>query len=170
MVTTTAQWLLARPSAYAIPSALPFLRLGETVFRDPEPLREISPAQLGILASLMTRVIPEAQARKRNSEWFAERVGPQGRIPDGGVGRAGYLRLPLSVGSRLRAQVEESAARAMGVMPGYPKVLNTLAASTSSSDHFKGASELVNSLITLPVHSRLSNPDRMKIYRWLTGQ
>jgi dTDP-4-amino-4,6-dideoxygalactose transaminase len=170
IVTTTAQWLLARPSAYAIPSSLPFLRLGETLFREPEPLREISPAQLGILASLTARVIPEAQARKRNAAWFAERMGAQGRIPDGGVGRAGYLRLPLMVGSRLRAQVEGSTARAMGVMPGYPKVLNTLTASTSSSEHFKGASELVKALITLPVHSRLSNHDRMKIYRWMTGQ
>ena len=170
VATTAAQWMLARPAAYAIPSALPFLRLGETVFREPEPLREITPAQLGILAPLLARVVHESQARKRNAAWFAERVGAKARIPDGGVGRAGYLRFPLMVASRQRSEVEGNVVRAMGVMPGYPKVLNTLAASTSSSDHFKGASELVNSLITLPVHSRLSSHDRTKIYGWLSGQ
>ena len=35
LASSSAQWLLARPSTYAIPAALPFLKLGETVFRPP---------------------------------------------------------------------------------------------------------------------------------------
>src|SRR5690606_36256244 len=36
-----AQWLLAHPSVYRLPSSLPFLRLGETIFHPPRAPRRM---------------------------------------------------------------------------------------------------------------------------------
>ena len=170
LVTTTAQWLLARPAAYALPSALPFLKLGETVFREPEPLRDIDSVALGILAKTRHRVAPEAEARRQNAAWFIDRFESRVRVPGSGVGRPGYLRLPVLMGNRERSPINLDAMAAQGVMPGYPRVLNALPGPTSSGEDFRGASELVEQLVTLPVHSLVSEGDRAKICHWIVGQ
>jgi dTDP-4-amino-4,6-dideoxygalactose transaminase len=169
LVTTTAQWLLAHPSTYALPSALPFLQLGETVFREPEPLRGISPTALGILAATMDQVEGEAKIRRRNAAWLLERLGDTQPVRTG-KGLPGYLRLPLMLTGARRAAMGEGKAGVLGITPGYPRVLNRLPASTASDEQFAGAEELVGSLVTVPVHSRISETDRKEILDWLTVQ
>jgi hypothetical protein len=166
LITTMAQWLLARPSVYALPAALPFLRLGETVFRQPEPPGVISRAALGVLARTVDLMWRESDARRRNATWLAERVGKGGRIPGAGVGRPGYLRFPVVLPSGHR-RLDESWGRSLGIMPGYPRPLNSLPGPTASAREFPGSLELVSSIITLPVHSQLSERDLNGLVEWL---
>ncbi|HYR11816.1 MAG TPA: DegT/DnrJ/EryC1/StrS family aminotransferase, partial [Longimicrobium sp.] len=49
LAAAAVQWMLARPSVYAFPAALPFLRLGETVYHPPSPPRRLSRAAAGVL-------------------------------------------------------------------------------------------------------------------------
>jgi dTDP-4-amino-4,6-dideoxygalactose transaminase len=167
--TTAAQWMLARPWAYALPSAIPSLKLGETVFRPPEPLGAMNPVSLSILAATLDRVIPEAEVRRKNAAWLVQWLGPGLRVPGGAAGQPGYLRLPVLLGRRMPAEKERSG-RALGIMPGYPRVLNALPGATSSAEEFAGAAALVERLVTVPVHSRVSEQDRAKILDWISGQ
>jgi dTDP-4-amino-4,6-dideoxygalactose transaminase len=169
LVTTTAQWLLARPSTYALPSALPFLQLGETLFREPEPPRQINRTALGILADTIGRVEREAEVRRRNAGWMLERLRESISI-QAATGVPGYLRLPLLLDKAQRAAVRDGRAGALGISPGYPRALNQLPAPTSSDEQFAGADALVQSLVTVPVHSRISETDRAEILNWLSVQ
>jgi dTDP-4-amino-4,6-dideoxygalactose transaminase len=166
LVTTSAQWVLARPAAYAIPSALPFLKLGETVFRSPAPLRDIGAAELGILAGTLGRVEAESEARRRNAAWLIERLGDQVTVPGAGLGTPGYLRLPVMPKESQISQARLARGRELGIMPAYPRVLTTLPGPTATAEPFAGASALVRSLITLPVHSLLTAGDRERLARW----
>ena len=169
LATTTAQWLLARPSTYALPSALPFLRLGETVFREPEPERVINPVAVGILAETMHLAAGEADSRRRNAAWLIEHLRGAGKVPGGSIGQPGYLRLPMLLGEASRLAADSSRARALGIMAGYPMALNSLPGSTASSTEYSGARELVQSLVTLPVHSKLKDRERKDVVSTLTG-
>jgi perosamine synthetase len=166
LLTTAVQWLLARPAVYALPSAIPVLKLGETVFRQPEPPQDIDRISLGILAATLSQVAPEAETRRRNAEWIKSRLPVGARSPSGksGTGGSGYLRLPVLL-PRRKSSLDEWG-RQLGVMPGYPRVLNALPGVTASSERFAGSQELVQSLVTAPVHSKLSRNDREKIVNW----
>ncbi|HEX6909387.1 MAG TPA: DegT/DnrJ/EryC1/StrS family aminotransferase, partial [Longimicrobium sp.] len=64
LAAAAAQWVLARPSLYALPAALPFLRLGETVYHPPSPPRRLSRAAAGVLAAGWERAFAEAGIRR----------------------------------------------------------------------------------------------------------
>lgn len=167
LVASFAQWLLARPATYAIPSALPFLRLGDTVFREPEPAREMNRVALRILSETVEHVWPEADVRRRNAARLAARAGRAATVPAGGIGQPGYLRLPVMLPSDRRHKAGEPGARTLGIMRGYPRVLTSLPGPTATSQSFPGSEELVGGLITLPVHSRLDERDLRALERWI---
>jgi hypothetical protein len=85
----------------------------------------------------------------------------------------GYLRLPVLVSERARERFRSSAARRLGIMPGYPGTLAELHGFTrarNAGEAFPGARELVASLFTLPTHGRLSQGDLAELERWMAGQ
>jgi dTDP-4-amino-4,6-dideoxygalactose transaminase len=170
LVATAGQWLLARPSVYGLPSSIPALKLGETVFRHPEPLREISRVAPALLLASRRRIGAEGDTRRANADWFKARFGSRVRVPTVGAGVPGYLRLPVLFETGRRTKPGGSGMQALGIKPGYPKVLNSLPFPTASHEIFAGAEELVASLVTVPVHSRISGRDREEILNWMEGQ
>ena len=64
LALAAAQWAFARPAAYGLPAALPWLGLGETRYRDPVAPRPLPRAAAGLLL----RGFPDAQreAAERN--------------------------------------------------------------------------------------------------------
>ncbi|MEJ2240378.1 MAG: GNAT family N-acetyltransferase, partial [Gemmatimonadales bacterium] len=63
LIGATAQWLLASPTMYAIPASLPFLRLGQTIYREPTSPMGITHSAAGALAR--NWVISEAESVTR---------------------------------------------------------------------------------------------------------
>jgi perosamine synthetase len=173
VVTTAAQWLLARPAMYWIPSALPFLGLGETHFRPPLPATDISDFSVGVLARMGEAMATEdARRRQRGQQYRDEldRLGiPAPRLPAGAI--AGDLRLPLVAPDQMARAAREPHARRLGIMPGYPGPLSERpgfgARRQNPGEHFPGASCLAARLITLPTHSRLTEKDFGAVVGWL---
>jgi perosamine synthetase len=62
-VRLSAQWLLGRPSVYGIPRAIPFLGLGETVFRRPSAASAMSRGAIAALLANQRASTIEADAR-----------------------------------------------------------------------------------------------------------
>jgi dTDP-4-amino-4,6-dideoxygalactose transaminase len=162
-----AIWLLARPSLYAIPAAMPWLRLGETVYKPPRPAGSMSLAAATMIAHSIS--IADGEAAKRatiahrlrravESSDMLDNVRPvDGAAPS-------WLRLPvLSNDATTRRRLLDKGRRS-GVGPGYPRNLPSIAEDKGASaavpeGSFPGSEQLARRLITLPTHSRLQEED-----------
>ena len=167
LVPTAAQWLLARPSMYAVPSSLPFLQLGATIFRAPHAPGTMSAAHAGVLARTLELEEAEGEARQRHSRRL-QGIAGDWSVPVTGAGaRAGYLRFPLLLPEHLASLRETPEARRLGVMPGYPIPLPQLPGSPFSGAEARGAATLARRVLTLPVHSLVRENDFVQIERLL---
>lgn len=166
LVVASASWALGRPSLYAIPSAIPWLHLGETVYHDahePEAMPKVA-------AALLTRTLREAPRallqRRANAQlllsgmpsFFRQKVVEA--IP-GGI--PGFLRLPLL------AKGVPSAALKRGVARGYPQSLIDLSEAEAVLAHVRrlpGSTTLAESVVTLATHHLVTLSDIRAMISW----
>lgn len=176
LLVAAAQSALARPLLYGLPAALPFLGLGETVYRPPRPPRSIAPACLAVLERSWGPSLRGAEHRRRRAERVLDavrRTEDLASVTSPADGSPGYLRLPVVARQgTAQARLSGPAARRLGVMPGYPKPLHRLAAfrqarpggeAPGGPASHPGAATLAESLFTLPVHSRMSGGDLVRL-------
>jgi dTDP-4-amino-4,6-dideoxygalactose transaminase len=166
-------WLLARPSIYALPAALPFLALGETIHHPPRPPGPIAHAPAGVLATTRALAEAEGEVRRRNAARLLAILAakPMLRaITSPAAGEPGYLRFPVLAAEPLAAVARDRAARVLGIIPGYPKSLAELEGLgweyRNRRAPFPGARELAARLFTLPTHGRLGEFDLKAVERW----
>jgi perosamine synthetase len=166
------QWLLARPNLYALPARLPFLHLGEMVYKPPT-----EPAAMSAAAVRMARVALaidalEAATRREHAAILLARLTPDSRHrpvrPVDGA-EPGFLRLPLMT---VGAKALENPS--LGVLRGYPITLDEhpetrriLAAPPRS---LEGAVQLRDRLVTAPTHSRVSLAGLRDLGDWLASR
>lgn len=161
-----AQWLLGRPSLYGVPSRLPFLGLGETRYRSPEPVRAMTPQMARVLAITLSLAAGETAARQRNADAIISRLSANAaaRVPALSPGaEAGWLRLPF------RAE-GASAGDRLGCVRGYPISLRNLPECRvvlEGNPRTPGADNLAKALWTVPVHSQLTDRDVAHTVRWM---
>ena len=176
ILKTKAQWLLARPSLYAIPTALPFLRLGETIYHPPHEPTHISRASAAMLRSNWPRAFAEPPRRRLNADRLNNAVATSSgwtSVKVAEAGEPGYLRLPILAGghSDRDRQLNNRSAR-LGVVRGYAEPLSSLPGfrdrCVNAASAFPGADRLARSLATLPTHSLLTENDLDGIEHWLT--
>jgi len=174
LLAITAQLLLERPSLYALPAALPFLRIGQTIYREPRPLRAPTRGSCPVVAATWTLAEREAEVRRRNAERLLVALQREPgfetvRLPD--RARPGYLRLPVLTSPAVRRAAGDPAARRLGVMPGYPKALCDLerfAPRCLNRDAaYPGGRMLAARLCTLPTHGRLDARDLARLEQWI---
>ena len=167
------QWALGRPWAYALPSSLPRLRLGETVYRAPGPIRGMPEWAAAVVEALWQRSALESATRRATaSRWSRVAEGNadlRAFSQDAGT-TAGWLRFPVLV--RDPAALRSEAARHLGVMPGYERTLADLPLSPgrlANAGPWPGAAALASRLRTLPTHGLLGATDVARIVQ-LLGQ
>lgn len=171
----SVQWLLARPAVYAIPSSIPFLKLGQTIYRDPEPPGRMSSAEAGILLVTAEQQRLETTRRRGNAERLGRAVEAcaAGTVPSGWAGgEPGWLRLPLIASGPVLQRALSPGARRLGISPGYPIPLARLPGfgrrlSQGNLTH-PGAELLAERLLTLPTHGMISAADLARLERWLS--
>lgn len=171
LALTAAQWGLGRPALYGLPASLPFLNLGETVYRDPEPPDGMPAACAGVLTRTLDLQEGEAGRRRTHAARLrvaAERSPGLRAVTPPEASRPGWLRFPViartpDATSRLTGR----RARQLGIVPGYPKPLPNLEGfrqrCRNADDRFPGAEELASGLFTLPTHGRLREEDLNRI-------
>ncbi len=174
LIGASAQWGFARPYLYGIPAAIPFLKLGETIYREPQPPAPISDTACCVLTRNWEASETEAAKRREVGLRLHEIVAKCDGIDNIVVpsnGEAGYLRFPVLASERARPDFDSAQARRLGIMPGYPKPLAELPGfgdrCVNRGDGFPGARCLAHRLFTLPTHSVLTTTDIDRIERWL---
>jgi dTDP-4-amino-4,6-dideoxygalactose transaminase len=175
VVGLIAQWALARPELYALPSLLP-LGLGETRYHPPATIGAASPAACAAVLRTLPLGLAEVAIRRRNASRLFEAASQRSRftaIPGVKGGNPSFLRLPL-IASEGSAPFTVRSASGLGIMPGYPLALCDLPGFAgrvkNRSDAFTGARTLAARLGTLPTHSRLSESDLERLELWIHGR
>ena len=69
LVVSTAQWALGRPALYALPSAIPALHLGETIYHPAHDPRAITAASASLVRASLARADADLAVRRRNAEF-----------------------------------------------------------------------------------------------------
>jgi perosamine synthetase len=154
--------IFIRPRLYWIPAALPFLRLGETIFPRHIPVRRLSGVKAGMLRNWQQRLIEANRGRAESAAYFTRRL-PLGRAPEPHP----YLRLPLLAASHeeKRRLHSLSTARGLGLGVGYPSPIDEIpeVRSRVNGKRFPSARRVADGLVTIPTHHWLSERDRRAI-------
>lgn len=161
LLTLLAQWALARPSLYRIPASLPFLGLGETLYRGAQPLRRISAVSAAVGEVSWRDREAEIERRQRNADFLLRQTELGGAIEVIPGASPGWLRLPWMTEPAAGA-VEES----LGIMRSYPLplvVLPVLRGARADPLHFPGAQALARGLRTIPTHGLVSESVRARL-------
>jgi perosamine synthetase len=168
--------LLNHPAIYRLPASLPWLRLGETIYRPVTAPAELSATAAVLAARSREAAEREVAVRRRNAAMLLG--GLRGRpgfhpiVPVDGSAPA-YLRLPVRLRGGLAALGDPHRARWLGIAPGYPAPLSALAplrAHMVQSQTLPGAAELARTLITLPTHSRLRDDELSELLRLVNSE
>lgn len=170
-----AQWLLGRPWLYGIPSAIPSLALGETVYKEPRVPLRMSPLVAATVAALEAVSDARLSRRIETAERWSAVLGRGARLrplePEQG-GLSAFLRLAALADTRESAERLGQACEAAGLARGYPITLPRLPAVAGLVDHpldMPGAETLASRLVTLPTHSMVSDTDVRAVGRAVGG-
>jgi perosamine synthetase len=173
-----SQWLLGRRSLYALPAAIPFLKLGETIYHDPSKPVVMTRTSAALLLATETDAAQEVLHRRRNARAYAnglERSGfARARTPGAAMDdTAGALRFPVRVAHGLSGFDRNTAAK-WGVAQGYPQTLCELPALSrlivNVSANISGAQTLAREVITLPTHSQVTASDVERIVQMISSE
>jgi perosamine synthetase len=174
LALAATQAALGHPGRYSLPASLPWLGLGETRYRSPQPATNMTRAAAQLVEITAAQAAGEARTRQMVvrawldalSEAPALRavVAPRWATP-------GFLRLPLLLARGWASILDPRRAQRLGVAPGYPSTLARLesvrARLANPDQRWPGAEALVRELLTLPTHSRVSPAERRAILELL---
>jgi dTDP-4-amino-4,6-dideoxygalactose transaminase len=151
-----AMVIFIRPQLYWIPAALPFLRLGETVFPASVGLQRLSGLQAGLLRRWQTRLRDSTRIRSATAAELCRRM----RIAEPSHS---FLRLPVFAPSprHKQALLAWSQRKGLGLSEGYPSAIDELPELRQwlLGPRCAQAQRVAAHLLTVPVHHWLSPGD-----------
>lgn len=163
--------IFIRPSLYWLPSSLPNLKLGETIFYKDFPIKRLSGIKAGLLWEWQERLEKANQIRKENGRYFNKRLRSRQklrlrlRLSNGNI--FSFLRLPLMLESKeTRDEIFSlSNKKGLGLSPMYPSPINEIKELNGAFNgrSFPSAKKASESLLTIPTHHLLSAKDKERI-------
>jgi len=155
--------IFIRPRLYWIPAALPFLRLGQTVYPREIPLKWLSGVKAGVLRNWKTRLARSNRIRADNAAYFRRSLA----CPLAADPAPPYLRLPVLAASREERQRIHALSQqnGWGLSPAYPTSIDEIPEIRHAFDgqRYPCAKDLADRLFTIPTHHWLSEEDRRAI-------
>lgn len=171
---TLALVTLIHPLLYWIPSALPFLRLGETQFELDFPILRMTAFQAGLARNWVKRLRRMRDGRRANALQWLEVLTDLGERNAAFSPTAcpGLVRFPLRIrdADRRKALLRECRDQGAGIAPAYPESLNRVAELKGEipPQDYPVAERCARELVTLPTHAFLARQDVAKIRRLLS--
>ena len=166
-----------RPSLFWFPKAIPFLRIGETIYDPDFFIKKMSPYQAGLARDWQNKIKKFKKSRALYTKQWTKNLytvkcenfltraithNPQ--FPD-------LLRFPVVIrDDALRKRIlEESERYGLGIMPGYPDSINGIHELKNGfvDEEFPVAKEVAKKLITLPIHPFVNSNDEKRISGFL---
>jgi perosamine synthetase len=159
--------IFIRPSLYWMPAALPFLKLGRSIYDPVFPIGPLSRFQEALAGRLLSTLEELRDVRQTNAVRLREAMGEVSgclviwpRMDDQGA----FLRFPVLVRPAARAAVLcELKRQGLGAMEGYPLPLSEVPGIrphlAGPDQDFPNARELSRQLMSLPTHPWVSPAD-----------
>jgi perosamine synthetase len=152
-----------RPRLYWIPAALPFLRLGQTIYPRRIRMRRLPGMQAGLLRNWRSNLARSNRIRSETATYFSQRLPfPLAHGPS-----HPYLRLPVFLASpRERNRIYAlSQERGLGLGVAYPTAINEIPEVRVAihGQRFPSAQRVAERLLTIPTHHWLSEKDKRAI-------
>lgn len=174
LLKTLAQWALGRPLLYGLPSAVPWLGLGETRYREPTSTEPMARRAMVLALGTREASLGEVGQRRSTADSLLQALEAAGLIPHpvrtvtpAADTVAGYLRLPVLLPDGISGFPSVRRANALGFGQGYPSPLTELAPLRPFHEVVlppcPGAALLVSGLVTLPTHSLVRGGDRERM-------
>jgi perosamine synthetase len=161
--------LFIRPRLYWIPAALPFLRLGQTVYPRQIKLLRLSGMQAGVLRAWRHHLARANRVRSETAAYFAQRLP----LRPTRASSHPYLRLPVFAATRgERDRIHAmSQARGLGLSVAYPTPVNEIpeVRFSAQGQRFPAAKRVAERLLTIPTHQWLSEDDKRAITECMTS-
>lgn len=174
LIRGAVMWALEKPYLYGIPTALPFLGLGETAVHLELPSGTPSTIQRRYANFQLAHRNQTAAIHRERMGWWREALAAlaaRGRVVLPEVARgerpdesAVLLRYPILVDPRDRAALLPRIGR-YGVSRSYPTTLDSYAEIGSSVKHgdISGAVTVAQQLLTLPLHRYVTPADVARV-------
>lgn len=160
--------LLSNPTLYGIPSAIPWLGIGETRFHPPARPRAIDLTSASLLPSALAQQPELIRGRRSVEAWYREQLSDTPQLFLGQIARlheSGALRTPVRLTPAIAMPLVKH-----GAVRSYPRTLadyREVAPWLSNDERLPGARELANHVHTLPTHAYVTDVDRNAIVRSL---
>ena len=155
--------IFIRPRLYWIPNALPFLRLGQTVFPKTIAVKRLSGMQAGLLHDWEHRLSESNQRRSETAASVSRQMSLS--LPEGPSHP--YLRLPIFAATpQGRERIHSSAERrGLGVSVAYPRPINEIPEISHmfGGRRFPSARHVSEHILTIPTHQWISEKDTRAI-------
>ncbi|WP_136514431.1 DegT/DnrJ/EryC1/StrS family aminotransferase [Geomonas edaphica] len=155
---------LVRPGLFWLPKALPFLKLGETVYDPHFRMKRLGPFQAGLAVGWREKLARLRASRLRNAS-FLERAGLA--PPPGEDALVNLIRYPVLVEdvARRRHLIEKSEERGLGVGIAYPEAVTRIPELQGSmaSGRAPQAEQVAERIVSLPIHPYLTRDDLERI-------
>lgn len=155
--------IFIRPWLYWLPAALPFLRLGQTIFPKEVFVKRLSGMHAGLLHNWQSRLHESNQRRADTAASVSRELSL--RLPPGPVHP--YLRLPILAATpqrrdRIRALAQR---RGLGVSVAYPTPINEIPEIRNMFDgqRYPSARRVSERILTIPTHQWISERDTRAI-------
>lgn len=165
------QWALGRPSVYAIPSMIPWLRLGQMVYHpasEPASMDAAANVLLSSALALEPEDLATRRAHARELDTAASSVDDLRHVHAINGGNGGYLRYAVRDLSGRR-----SADATLGIARPYPVTMaeqvELAPVLAKAEPPTPGAVELRDTLFTLPTHRFVDARDISALSRWIAA-
>lgn len=162
--------LLIRPQVYWIPSGLPFLGIGETVYETDFSITGMSPVARATLTGWRERLERTNGRRLEHTRFYMSELGA------GALGGRALplLRFPflLSSADERTTVLRESRRTGLGISAMYPAGIHQIPALRDrfQGQAFPGADRIAANMVTLPTHEYVTEADRRAVVTLLQGR
>jgi len=152
-----------RPRLYWLPAALPFLRLGQTIFPKDVSLKRLSGMKAGVLRDWQARLRKSNRIRSSAAAYFSQQLSIE--LANGPSHP--YLRLPVFAATPAERDriYSRSQRQGLGLSVAYPTPINEIPeiSVAFNGKRFPSARRVADHLLTIPIHHWLSENDKRAI-------
>jgi perosamine synthetase len=153
------------PRFFWLPRLLPFLHLGETIYDPSFSCRRMSSFQAGLARNWQQRLAEAYKSRLEKSRRWRSLL-PAAWFSACQAETRGCLRLPVRIRDQNQRQLLLACSQRLGfgIMPGYPRALSQLELLQGlAAGGAPQAETLARELVTLPVHSFVTERDQQLV-------
>ncbi len=165
-IKTFLTTFLQSPSLFWFPKALPFLKLGETLWEPDFSLSPLSAFHIKLARGWQKRLARHRRARKKNCTYWQMRL-PENLTQVCCETDISMIRFPVLMQTREQRDFAliQSEQLGLGLMPAYPTAIHKIIQLTNefSNQQFPQAEDLSKRLLTIPVHEYIKSDDNEKI-------